>query len=270
MSDPLQPHPEELLAELVDDPAALSPEDREVVESHLASCERCRDDLALAQRGSAAMGLLEEVPVPLGVTGPVLSKVRAERPWMQRFGRPVAAAAAAAAIFIGGFAILNNLGSSDDADSGLEAQDAGGTGDNAPEAAGGVPMEVYDRDLSSEELQALADEEANAVKMRASSVAEGGEQTPASEDSAATAPPAEATVFADSGEAMACLANVADLGANDRPVRLIKAGFEGKPAYIGFYAHSPGAGQPEDRVVVWVADAETCAPPALFSGTRRI
>ena len=41
-------------------------------------------------------------------------------------------------------------------------------------------------------------------------------------------------------------------------------------AYIGFYAHSPGAGQDPDRLLVWVADAETCRPPALFSGTRRI
>ena len=167
--------PEELLAGYVDDPEALSPQDREAVESHLASCARCREDVALASRGLAAMGLLEEVPVPLGVTGPILSKVRTERPWMQRFGRPVAAAAAAAAIFIGGFAILSNLGGSDDAGSTGIQEDAAGSGD-APEAAAGVPVEVYEQDFSSADLQALADQ---AAEMRsAATTAEGGAETP--------------------------------------------------------------------------------------------
>ena len=270
MSDPMQPHPEELLAEFVDDPAALSPQDREAVESHLASCARCREDVALAGRGLAAMGLLEEVPVPLGVTGPILSKVKTERPWMSRFGRPIAAAAAAAAIFIGGFAILSNLGGSADEDGPADMQEgAGGAGDAAPEAAAGVPVEVYDEDFSSADLQALADQ---AAKMRsAAATAEGGVDTPGSEDSAmSTAPPQPATVNADSGEATACLAKVAKIGGNDRLVRLIKAGFEGKPAYIGFYEHSPGAGQPPDRLAVWVVDAGSCEPPALASATQRI
>ena len=106
-------------------------------------------------------------------------------------------------------------------------------------------MEVYEQDFSSADLQALPRSGGGACPAeRGHEAAEGAGDAPRSEDSAmATAPPQAATVYADSTEATACLAN-GRRSVNDRLVRLIEAGFEGKPAYIGFYEHSPGAGQP--------------------------
>ncbi len=42
------------------------------------------------------------------------------------------------------------------------------------------------------------------------------------------------------------------------PVRLIEAKFQGRPAYIGFYAESPGVGQPLDALTVRVASVQGC------------
>jgi hypothetical protein len=131
-------------------------------------------------------------------------------------------------------------------------------------------MEVYEQDFTTADLQRLAARAADEAK-RSASTQEGGAQTPESEDSAmasATAQPATVTTL--SADAEACLAQVAQLGDQDRLVKVISAGFEGKPAFFGFYEHSPGAGQPADRLVVWVVDAGSCEPPALASATQRI
>ena len=42
-------------------------------------------------------------------------------------------------------------------------------------------------------------------------------------------------------------------------VRLIRPKFQGTPAYIGFYAEGPGAGQPVDALTVRVAALDGCA-----------
>ena len=44
----------------------------------------------------------------------------------------------------------------------------------------------------------------------------------------------------------------------DTLLRLIEAEFEGTPAYIATFLESPGADQPPDKVVIYVAAVEDC------------
>jgi hypothetical protein len=50
-----------------------------------------------------------------------------------------------------------------------------------------------------------------------------------------------------------CVDTAAGYSASTMPVRVIDARFEEKPALIGIFLQGPGAGQPADLVVVWVA-----------------
>ncbi|HSJ51739.1 MAG TPA: hypothetical protein VLA90_10725, partial [Actinomycetota bacterium] len=45
---------------------------------------------------------------------------------------------------------------------------------------------------------------------------------------------------------------------NDRLVRLIQARYDGTPAYLAVFLESPGADQPADTAVVWVAAKADC------------
>src|SRR5437764_276599 len=84
-------HPEELLAEYVD--GSLTHDERAAVDAHLAGCERCRDEVALARRGAAALSALPEVDLPEGFH-PRVKPVRSPR---ERLGRASWVAGAAAA-----------------------------------------------------------------------------------------------------------------------------------------------------------------------------
>jgi len=55
-------HPEELLAVFVDDSA--TPEERDVVQAHLATCRQCRDEAELATAARAALASLPELEPP--------------------------------------------------------------------------------------------------------------------------------------------------------------------------------------------------------------
>ena len=65
-------HPEELLAGYVD--GTLGTDERAVVDAHLQTCDTCREEVGLARTAVRALATLEEVPVPFGVTGPVLAE----------------------------------------------------------------------------------------------------------------------------------------------------------------------------------------------------
>ena len=51
----------------------------------------------------------------------------------------------------------------------------------------------------------------------------------------------------------------------DELVRLIRAEFNGTPAYLAVFLEGPGAGQAPDTVVVWVASVEGCTPLSFAS-----
>jgi anti-sigma factor RsiW len=65
MSDPMNPrvrHPDELLAGYVD--GSATPEDRAVVDQHLATCATCREEVQLAADARAALISLPELGAP--------------------------------------------------------------------------------------------------------------------------------------------------------------------------------------------------------------
>jgi len=60
---------------------ALTPEERELFEQHLATCERCRDELAGLQDAAAALAFSVEGPgPPPELRASILEAARAERP----------------------------------------------------------------------------------------------------------------------------------------------------------------------------------------------
>src|SRR3970040_2200121 len=94
-------HPEELLADYVD--GTLNHEQRAVVDTHLPGCATCRPEVDLARRALAVLATLEDVPVPFGVTGPVLAEAgrRFERRRGVVWARLHGGAAIAAAVGLG-------------------------------------------------------------------------------------------------------------------------------------------------------------------------
>ena len=117
-------HPEELLADLV--AGVLSPEERAVVEAHLASCDRCRRELALVRQARIALSSLELVPAPVDITLPAVQEARATgapraRGAPARLGyRAIQIAAAAAIVAVVAIA-LPHLGRSPDTTTGAGA-----------------------------------------------------------------------------------------------------------------------------------------------------
>ena len=106
-------HPEDLLADYVD--GTLAERERAVVDTHLDGCARCSAEIRQAEAAKTALSELEDVPVPFGVTGPVLAEAgrRFERrrgvAW-ERFQWAAGLAAAAALVLV----VALNLGGGDD------------------------------------------------------------------------------------------------------------------------------------------------------------
>jgi anti-sigma factor RsiW len=250
-------HPEELLAGYVD--GTLSSDERAVVDAHLASCETCRDEVALAREAVRALASLEPQSVPFGVTGPILAEAgkqheRRGAVW-QRVRWATGIAAAAALVVVVG---LNLVGGDDEHVRGLAS--GGGTA-VAPLAAPDVRLERqpdvdYDGDAG---VHALADDAIERYRQRAFagiSASEAPAESGSEEDSATAAP----SKTADPTAALRCLATSSipldpDTGTL---VRLLEARFSGSPAFFAVFLQGPGAGQPPDRVVVWVVSKAGC------------
>jgi hypothetical protein len=244
-------HPEDLLADYVD--GTLGNDERAVVDAHLASCAACREDVELARSAVAALATLEERPVPLGVTGPVLAEAgrrfeRRRRVAWQRVQWAVGGAAAAALVLV---VALNLGGGGEPAD---RAGDEGG-GASAPAAAGeAATLQAEDVPL---ELQRGVSYDEAGVRSLAEETASGGQEAALAGETGAAA---DQVRTARPNGARQCLAtSEAPLrDANHQLVRLIEAEFDGQPAYFAVFLQSPGAGQPADHVVVWVTSAEDC------------
>src|SRR6185503_15614292 len=105
-------HPEDLLADYVD--GTLAERERAFVDTHLDGCVRCSAEIRQAEAAKIALNELEDVPVPFGVTGPVLAEAgrRFERrrgvAW-ERFQWAAGLAAAAALIVV----VALNVGGGD-------------------------------------------------------------------------------------------------------------------------------------------------------------
>jgi anti-sigma factor RsiW len=264
-------HPDDLLADYVD--GTLAERERAVVDTHLDGCARCSAEIRQAEAAKTALSELEDVPVPFGVTGPVLAEAgrRFERrrgvAW-DRFQWAAGLAAAAALIVV----VALNVGGGDARNAATPAATSasGGTGAaGGAEAAapGAIRFAGIERqpnvNYDATGIKAVALEAADAVV--AAEEAQAGEPT-------AAPPAAFATSVQDSKErttlAKDCVQQSGIQGPEDVLIRLIEAEFEGTPAYIAVFSEGPGAGQPPDHIVVFVVAKDDCR--ILSTASQRI
>ena len=240
-------HPEELLAGYVD--GTSSSQDRAVVDAHLPTCERCRREVAEARAAVVALGRLPEAPSPSDLAAKAMAEVETgvgvrgttSAPRWQRWAAP---AAAAAAILLLATLVLPKIGGG--------ASSADGASASAPVAAtasGTATLELSSEDFQPDTLGALASDAAAQLTAGAA-----GAQPEASGIGPA---PARTAAPGAAAKATACIRQAFEQ-APGTPVRLIEAKFQGRPAYIGFYAESPGVGQPLDALTVRVASVQGC------------
>jgi anti-sigma factor RsiW len=241
-------HPEDLLAEYVD--GTLPDKQRAVVDSHLSSCETCREEIALASTATEALASLPDEPVPLGVTGPVLAEARVSaqrrRPSSSRLQWAVGLAAAASFLLVAVLVTPRILGGS----SGGEAATArsaasGGAGaiEAAPVPSAKLPaLEKIDRNLSDEDVRKLA--------LDAVAGASASDQSSTSGFAAERAVQPAIDCLRQSG---------APFDEQDVLVRAIETRYLGTPAYVGVFLQGPGAGQPADHAVVWIVSKQDCS-----------
>jgi hypothetical protein len=251
-------HPEEQLSGYVD--GTLGTDERAEVDAHLATCATCREEIELSTRALTLLRELPDVPVPFGTTRPVMAEAGKERGSRRRrsWGRGTqwAAGLAAAAALVAVVAVaLPRVGEVAQ----MESAAGGGaqaTPTPAPgmEAAttGAVPLELQpNADYDATKLERLADSSAQRSTSETTLAAPSANDASAAQAKEASAAQAEG--------AAACLANPGGLTGRDRLVRLIQATFQGTPAYLGVYQESPGAGQPADRIVIWVVAKQDCS-----------
>ncbi|MGZ4136846.1 MAG: zf-HC2 domain-containing protein [Actinomycetota bacterium] len=252
-------HPEELLAGYVD--GSLSERERAVVESHLSTCARCREESGLAMHAVATLNDLDDVPVPVGVMSPVTAELAqrmsrtAPRPLSQRV--LWAAGGAIAAAFVGLVAIwvLPGIGANDNgagratapeaaAASGTTVAGAGGGG--ALSTAGtnrGLAVTLEHRPTNYDNV-ALA-------RLATQAAADAG--------TGALGPAADATTQPSATRsALECVRKGAEVEPQDVLVRLISAQYAGEPAYVAVFLTGPAPSQPPKSVLVWVVHADGC------------
>lgn len=253
-------HPEDLLSDYVD--GTLGENQRAVVDAHLRGCSRCREEVALARGAMTALGSLGEVPVPFGVTGPVLAEAgrrfeRRRKVAWERLQWAAGLAAAAALILV----VVVNLGGDDQ-----QLPTAAGPATTGATAAGGAESaadaERFAAGFEGLERQSGVnyDEDGIRAVARDSAVALKDDQpTPGAE---APGPATEsAAEFATPGRAISCLRRSGAPVGDERAtlLRLIEAEFDGAPAYIAAFLESPGADQPPDKILIWVTAVDDCS-----------
>jgi anti-sigma factor RsiW len=243
-------HPEELLAGYVD--GTLSAQDRAAVEAHVAGCARCSREIGLATSARSALRSLEEVPAPAGIGSLAIQEASGSSaapaegtPRWYRVGGMVAAVAAGLLVFT---LVLPRVGQNDDSSGGEPA--AAGAAERDTEAgklfaASGIEIQHENYDNTS--LTALISSFA-----AADASAGGGAASEASAPQTLTTG-SQAQV----DKALACIVQSAPGETGDLQ-RLIRARFEGTPAYLAVFTEGPGAGQPADRAIIWVFATDDC------------
>ena len=242
-------HPEELLSGFVD--GTLSPQERAAVQAHVAGCARCGREIRLATRARSALRTLEEVPAPEDIGSLAIQKAEGRpapaaegTPRWYRVGGIVGAVAAGLLVLT---LVLPHVGQSDDSGSGQRELSAPAQGDTEAGklyAASGIEISHENYDNTS--LTAL-------ISSLAAGDSAGGSMA------AASAPP---TPLGTGGQAqvdkaLACIVQSAPGETGDLK-RLIRARFEGTPAYLALFTEGPGAGQPADTAIIWVFATDDC------------
>jgi anti-sigma factor RsiW len=250
-------HPDELPAQYVQ--AARAHGQRAVVERHLASCTRCRDQVAMAGLAGTSLAVAPdaEAPAAIGERAIALAGAGQTRPasgsgtpsWY-RWGGVAAAIAAAILLLV---IALPNVGSKREAAAPAAAPSEADAGSRTVEGPA-TSIESQDTNYDAQGVQALAQSYAGeqVVFDTAKTV-----QVPAAEGSHATA----------FDGAAACLGRAAS-GGEGQLVRLIEARYQGTPAYFGVYLTGPGADQPADGVRVLVVPRGDCSSILTSTWTK--
>ncbi len=242
-------HPEELLAGYVD--GTLSVEERAAVETHIAGCATCSRETALATGARSALRSLAEMPAPPDVARRALEEAGVVRrsagggtPRWYRVGG-IAAAAAAGLLVV--TLVLPRIGQGEgsgaDAAREKSQEPAGDSREATALAASAIEIRHVNYDDTS--LAALVS------PLQGDTAGGGGVGT-----AEAPASPVYGSQ-AQTDEALACISeSVPD--ETGRLQSLIRARFDGTPAYLAVFLEGPGAGQPDDSVTVWVLATEDC------------
>jgi len=245
-------HPEELLAKYVD--SSLAGDEQAAVDAHLAGCERCRAEVALARRARTALSGLPELEVPPGTVRPGLRRVSRDR---FRGASWVAGAAAASIAAIVSIVLLNS---------------GGGTNPSSPAAAPRVAarsspgVQHSSTNYDAAGIIRLADSLAGReAEKRGNSTAPGGGTGSGGLAGSQTA--SHATLSVGAFEALrrspaACIRHGAGLPGSVKPIRpIIAARFEGTPVYVG-------AAVEGTEFRVWVVARRSCS--VLFLASRTL
>jgi hypothetical protein len=253
-------HPEDLLSDYVE--GTLGDPQRAFVDDHLQGCARCRHEIALAREALTALGSAEEMPVPFGVTEPVLAEAgrrfeRRRRAAWERLQWSAGLAAAAALILV----VVLNVG--EDERRPMTGAAPAATGATAGAGAEATDAQRFAVGFEGLERQRGVDYDEGGIRAvaRDTAVELKDEATPNAEAPAPGTQAAEATsMFGLPSGAIDCLERSgAPIGhERDTLLRLIEAEFDGTPAYIATFLESPGADQPPDKVLIWVAATADC------------
>ena len=250
-------HPTEHLAAYVD--GTLAPAERAHVDAHMQTCAGCRNEVAGAAAARSALRSMTTPATPDDLGAPAIDEMRRTGsavgpPSWTRFTPWLAAAAVIALLAVA----LPRIGSSSD-----DPIAASGADDAAmPVAPKDIRLEIIEQDFDPDSLEAAAVEFVEADRVEGGGV----DDTQPAEGAASATAPVQAAVAgkARSNAALSCLRTaVPDLPG--RPVRLVKASFQGTPAYLGYVLEGPGAGQPADTVSIWVVSAKDCSVLSLTS-----
>jgi hypothetical protein len=243
-------HPEELLADYVD--GSLSDQDRALVETHLATCPRCRQETALAREAVSAIRSLPQAQAPPGLGQAAIEEAGAPSTLgvtsasSSRRHRFLALAAAAAVVAVIAIAVPKFGRTNQLADSAATAPTSQGSENTALGGQGSgakLPLEVQQIDYNPTSAGNLA----KAAARRPIASGE-GPNVPVPNASGSAAGPA------DTQAALSCLGK-AFTGFPGRPIRLIHATFQGKDAYIGVYEE----GLPPGTISVRVVGVDGCS-----------
>ena len=229
-------HPYELLADLMD--GTLDEDDLAGVRAHLDVCASCREDLSHATAAHQAARSLPQVTAPTDLHQRITSEAGGSSHGTPGWYRWAGVAAAAAVVLAVAIA-LPNVGD--------EAGGSRATGDaqrpmeaatGSQDSISGRQVEVQDVNYGPKGLERLA----RGARTDAAQIVE--------------APPNAA--LADPVDAARCVSQAFDEQPVGRLARLIQAKFEGRAAYIAVYLEGPGADEPPDTAVVWVASQDDC------------
>lgn len=276
-------HPEELLAGYVE--RSLDPDEHARVESHLATCDRCREEVELATEARGALASLPDLEPPAGIPLAVRREARREpRRASSRLPRIAGIAAAAAVLAAGAIFVFNRI------DLGTQERATLESGER-PEAVGEAPAPAPAEGQSAEEdAPSLAADAAG--ELRAAPVLPIYRETRRDYKPAGLAPLARAlrddangalaagleptarAFFADFEpaaftapvrQAIRCV--LAEIPPDQLivPYRIEAASFQGTPAYIAAFLEGPTPDDPYDRIVIWVVDREDCSLLSLAS-----